>query len=202
MLQSAGAGKVSTWAILYTGHPSTHAVLWHSVLLEACADPGSRDMACMLFLLSKQGHSSSHSSFRAAFYPIDGSQHPFFPNGGVSQLTMFADYRVPQILHTLRILTYPDSLLTLIEAGRLLPSGSDEEMSLRAASILAVERIRECIARNRKDAGSQQKEITSVEIDFWLWDMAKQIESGEEKIPGLDVAAQIVPIHRTRSIWY
>ena len=40
----------------------------------------------------------------AAFYPEDPSApHPLFPAGpAIHELTMFADYRVPQILHHLR----------------------------------------------------------------------------------------------------
>jgi hypothetical protein len=56
---------------------------------------------------------------------------------------MFADYRVPQILHHLKILTYPPSLLTLLESGHDFEHGSKEEVSIRAASIVAVERIRD-----------------------------------------------------------
>lgn len=140
-------------------------------------------------------------SYRAAFYPVDGSPHPLFPNGGVSQLTMFADYRVPQILHSLRIITYPLALLSLLEAGTMLPNGSPEEMSLRVASILAVERIRQAIVNSIGDK-PEAEGISSVLIDFWLWDMAKKVERREVRLPGVDQDAELVPVHRTRSIWY
>ncbi|KAG8856447.1 hypothetical protein FRB96_006413 [Tulasnella sp. 330] len=133
----------------------------------------------------------------AAFHPSDDSTHPLFPNNGVSQLTMFADYRVPQILHTLQIITYPPSLLSLLQAGALLPYGSEEEMSLRAASILAVERIRECIA-----VYNGNESVSSVLIDFWLWEMAKKVEGGSATLPGVEPGGEMVPIHLTRSIWY
>jgi hypothetical protein len=38
-------------------------------------------------------------------------------------------------------------------------------------------------------------------IDFYLWDLAKKVENGEEKIEGIEIA-EMVPAHRTRSIWY
>ena len=45
---------------------------------------------------------------------FDGHSHPpstpLLPQG-INQLTMFAVYRVPQILHHLRILDYPPTLL-------------------------------------------------------------------------------------------
>ncbi|KIY46721.1 hypothetical protein FISHEDRAFT_66328 [Fistulina hepatica ATCC 64428] len=128
----------------------------------------------------------------AAFYPerID-EPHPIFPGAAgpaIGDLTMFADYRVPQILAHLRILDYPPSLMCLLREGTPLASGSREELSLRAASIVAVERVRD-------------EMVNSVLVDFYLWDLAKRVESGQEKIEGLQTA-ELVPIHRTRSIWY
>ena len=118
---------------------------------------------------------------------------------------MFADYRVPQILHHLKILSYPPSLLALLELGHYFEPGSKEEVSIRAASIVAVERVRdEILALRHQDkeaAGAAtirggsgvDVPMSSVLIDFYLWDAAKRIEEGGETV---------VPAHRTRSIWY
>ena len=119
---------------------------------------------------------------------------------------MFADYRVPQILHHLKILKYPPSLLALLKSGHDFKHGSKEEVSIRAASIVAVERVRDEILAFRR----QEKEtagaatvgwdcgidvpICSVLIDFYLWDAAKRIEDAGEEI--------VVEPHKTRSIWY
>jgi hypothetical protein len=111
---------------------------------------------------------------------------------------MFADYRVPQILHHLRILSYPASLLRLLRAGTILPPGSPEELSLRAASVVAVERVR---AEMLTMQVGEEDSVSSVLIDFFLWDLAKKIERGEERIEGIKTA-DLVPTHRTRSIWY
>ena len=146
----------------------------------------------------------------AAFFPAPSTSrkipHPIFPGGGIHQLTMFADYRVPQILHHLKILTYPPSFLTLLESGHDFEHGSKEEVSIRAASIVAVERVRDEIlslrhqSKETAGAGTVGWEcgldvpICSVLIDFSLWDAAKRIEDAGEEI--------VVPVHRTRSIWY
>lgn len=143
----------------------------------------------------------------AAFFPPPSSQtpHPILPGGGIHKLTMFADYRVPQILHHLKILTYPSSLLTLLESRHHFAPGSKEEVSIRAASIVAVELVRdEILALRHQDkeaAGAATAggdyganvPVSSVLIDFYLWDAAKRIEEDGE------IA---VPAHRTRSIWY
>lgn len=120
---------------------------------------------------------------------------------------MFADYRVPQILHHLCILSYPPQLVGKLQAGTYLPSGSREELSLRTASIVAVERVRSEILSIIRDEEPKDKrearEISSVLIDFFLWDLAKRIEDGSEAITGQGLTPQnLVPIHRTRSIWY
>jgi len=143
----------------------------------------------------------------AAFYPDSPTEpHPIFPGGGINQLTMFADYRVPQILHHLQILYYPQSLIDTLESGRLLMHGSPEEVSIRVASILAVERLRDEILEIQRTRHDKREvagggEVSSVLIDFYLWDLAKRIEDGEEVIEGTQVN-RIVPPHRTRSIWY
>ncbi|PFH53373.1 hypothetical protein AMATHDRAFT_137901 [Amanita thiersii Skay4041] len=144
----------------------------------------------------------------AAFYPpSDHFQHPIFPGprgAEIQQLTMFADYRVPQILHHLRILSYPPALTSFLHTGKMLPYGSQEEVSLRAASIVAVEQVRKEILRLQREekVGSEGVgEISSVLIDFYLWDLAKRIEIGQERINGISTA-ELVPVHRTRSIWY
>ena len=145
----------------------------------------------------------------AAFFPVDPSEtHPIFPGvrgPQIHQLSMFADYRVPQILHHLRIITYPPSLVRVLRAGKALPSGCEEELSLRSASIIAVERVRDEILRLIREEpcadGPQEEIISSVLIDFYLWDLAKKLEDGKDKVEEIDTA-EIMPVHRTRSIWY
>ncbi|CAK5275357.1 unnamed protein product [Mycena citricolor] len=135
----------------------------------------------------------------AAFYPASNTPHPLFPGRvgpAIHKLTMFADYRVPQILHHLKILSYPPALVELLNTGAILAPGCAEELSLRAASIVAVERVRAEMTSLARD------EVSSVLIDFYLWDLAKKIERGEEHIEGLETTQEMVPIHRTRSIWY
>ena len=142
----------------------------------------------------------------AAFFPSSNqTPHPIFPGGGIHQLTMFADYRVPHILHHLKILTYPPSLIALLESGHYFEHGSEEEVSIRAASIIAVNKVRDEILalqhQSKETAGAATSggecgmnvPVCSVLIDFYLWDTAKRIEGSGEIV---------VPAHRTRSIWY
>ena len=147
----------------------------------------------------------------AAFYPaMQTTPHPIFPGTkgpSIHLLSMFADYRVPQILHHLGILSYPSSLLETLRAGIPLGPGSREELSLRSASIVSVERLRDEILLLIKEEGGDYDlavnsgAVSSVLLDFYLWDLAKKVEDGEERLEGLEVP-ELVPIHRTRSLWY
>lgn len=116
---------------------------------------------------------------------------------------MFADYRVPQILHHLRILSYPPVLLQTLKSHTPLSPGCKEEVSIRAASILAVEALRAeiCKLRSKNSEEVRDDNMNSVLIDFYLWDLAKNLERGEETIEGIQTK-EIIPAHRTRSIWY
>ena len=61
--------------------------------------------------------------------------------------------------------------------------------------------------RQEEDADGEEEEeeeeegISSVLIDFYLWDVAKRLERGEERMDGVQTD-EMVPAHRTRSIWY
>ncbi len=114
---------------------------------------------------------------------------------------MFADYRVPQLLHHLNVLVYPSRLQDILQSHTPLDPGSREEVSIRAASIVAVERIKGAIVSSSEAQDLDASLVSSVLIDFWLWEMAKKIEDGFEKIEGL-ATSPLLPCHRTRSIWY
>lgn len=97
---------------------------------------------------------------------------------------------------------YPPSLQEKLKNGEDIQPGSDEEVSLRAASIISVEQVRDEIVRLRGDVGrGPWEEVNSVLIDFYLWDLAKRIESGKDRVEGIK-SVKILPAHRTRSIWY
>lgn len=111
----------------------------------------------------------------------------------IGELTMFADYRVPQSLQALGILKYSDDLLEKIKNNVVLEYGSNEEMEIRGCSIHCVELLRKEIDNLVKnDADADQKPINSVIIDFYLWDYATR---HPEDMKGC-------PEHKTRSIFY
>ncbi|KAI0006706.1 hypothetical protein F4779DRAFT_595509 [Xylariaceae sp. FL0662B] len=106
----------------------------------------------------------------------------------IDKITMFADYRVPQILATLGSIWYSPPLQSMVARQEILESGSSYELQVRACSIWCVELIRREIKRQHPDA-----KVNAILIDFFLYDTMKQLEAQ---------GRQTIPHHRTRSIWY
>ncbi|KAK8086531.1 hypothetical protein PG994_001505 [Apiospora phragmitis] len=106
----------------------------------------------------------------------------------IDKITMFADYRVPQILSTLGCIGYSPPLQAMVSRGDIIESGTSYELQLRACSIWCVELLRRDINRAHPEA-----KVNAILIDFFLYDTMKQLEAdGKETMPH----------HRTRSIWY
>ncbi|KAH7028313.1 hypothetical protein B0J12DRAFT_584235 [Macrophomina phaseolina] len=106
----------------------------------------------------------------------------------IDKITMFADYRVPQMLHTLGCISYSPPLEGRIRHHEEIESGHSWEVQLRGCSIWCVEQIRREIAQRHPEA-----KVNAILIDFFLYDTMKELEkAGQEQIPH----------HRTRSIWY
>lgn len=105
---------------------------------------------------------------------------------------MFADYRVPQILHSLKTLDYSPTLTAALESLVDLPNGSQMEVEIRGASIVVIEEIRVQIRKMAASQGLTRIALpNAVLLDFLLWDLAKAEET-----------QALLPHHRTRSIFY
>ncbi|KAG0069167.1 hypothetical protein BGZ89_003409 [Linnemannia elongata] len=134
----------------------------------------------------------------------------------IDEITMFADYRVPQALYHFHCLQYSPDLLAILDRGEMLPNGSPLEVEIRGNSIWAVELIRkrilELIKKEQEDvqekaekeggAGEEgEKEpkmmtVNAILIDFFIWDFAKAAQLD------LTLGQRPVKVHRTRSVFY
>jgi hypothetical protein len=101
---------------------------------------------------------------------------------GMDQLTIFADYKLPQVLRHYGILEYHPSLAQRIDAQELLEAGSEEEVELRAATVWACELLQRELARH-------DHPMTAAEIDMRLWLLGQNVTG-------------MRPYHRTRTIFY
>ena len=98
-------------------------------------------------------------------------------------LTAFADYKVPQVLRHLGVLTYAPQLAAQIDRQELIPPESDAELALRAATVWGVELLRQEIARRGRDRPSYA-------IDWALWQAGQALPESVE------------PYHRTLTVYY
>ena len=101
------------------------------------------------------------------------------------------DYRIPQILHTLNALLYSPPLEAAVRKQEHIESGSTWEIELRGCSIYAVELIRREIMK--LNPGTP---VNAILIDFFLYDSITELERNK------DPTVDLIPHHRTRSIWY
>ncbi|GAD95248.1 hypothetical protein AOR_1_390144 [Paecilomyces variotii No. 5] len=69
----------------------------------------------------------------------------------IDKITMFADYRIPQMLYQLGCLVYSPPLESHIRQLKPIPSGSNWEIELRGTSIWCVELIRQEIMRKHPE---------------------------------------------------
>lgn len=72
-------------------------------------------------------------------------------------LTAFADYQIPNVLRALNVLQYDENLAKRIDQGDLIEENSPEERAIRAAAILAVERL------------SHSQGVFVADVDYWVW---------------------------------
>jgi hypothetical protein len=114
--------------------------------------------------------------------------HTFFRGAGwgafydLDRLTVFADYKLPQILRHFGVLEYCPALAERIDNQELIAAGSEEEIELRAATIWACELLRRALQ-------AQGIQLSAVEIDQQLWLLS-------QRIPDMR------PYHRTRTVYY
>ncbi len=100
----------------------------------------------------------------------------------IEKLTIFADYKLPQVLRHYHVLEYHTALAQRVDNQELLPAGSEEEVEIRAATIWACELLRRALLR-------RGCVMSAAAIDMRLWLMGQQ-------------SHEMRPYHRTRTIYY
>ena len=101
----------------------------------------------------------------------------------MNKLTVFADYKVPQMLRRLGVLEYDTRLSQKVDSYTEIPTGSREEVEIRALTVWAIEEMKLLLASRYPDIDARQ-------LDDYLWN-AGQVKLPDDK-----------PYHRTRTIYY
>lgn len=89
----------------------------------------------------------------------------------LADLTVFADYRVPETLIRMGIIRPSASLMTRIHRRELIASGSRKELEIRAATIMGADGLTEALNEISPD-----KNYHSLHTDFLLWSAGRKIE--------------------------
>ncbi len=101
----------------------------------------------------------------------------------LEDLTVFADYKVPQVLRRFGILRYDEALATRIARHEHLAPGSPAEVEIRAATVWGCELLRRAMA-------GLGISLHAYELDWTLWVAGQYLPPATE------------PYHRTRTIFY
>lgn len=102
----------------------------------------------------------------------------------LDRLTTFADNLIPHVLRVDGIMHYEEPLAARIDAGELIPSGSAEEIEIRACAVQGVELL---TAELRKCGHA----ATAMALDYLLWNRGQQ-----------PYYKKVHPRHRTRTVFY
>lgn len=109
-------------------------------------------------------------------------------------ITMFADYRVPQVLIHFGSLSYNQELMSDLKANKMLTNGEPKEVEIRGASIHIVELVKAKVLESLKVNHPEvpTKHVNSILIDHFLWDYRR---ANDENLSH-------IPFHKTLSIYY
>ncbi|KAI9583545.1 queuosine salvage protein [Glossina fuscipes] len=109
-------------------------------------------------------------------------------------ITMFADYRVPQVLVHFGALEYSAKLMNILKADKILQNGDPMEVEIRGASIYIVEQVKDAVLTLLTDKYPEidTSTVNSIMIDHYLWGYRRQHSTDLEYIP----------FHKVLSIYY
>ncbi|KFQ36829.1 UPF0553 protein C9orf64, partial [Mesitornis unicolor] len=111
----------------------------------------------------------------------------------ISSLTIFSDYRIPQVLVHLKAMKYSEKLMKKLREGTIFQSGDTEEVEIRGCSIWCCALICQHLLELYEKKGQDMREkINAVLLDYHLWDYAR--DHREEM--------KHIPFHRVRCIYY
>lgn len=163
----------------------------HLVKLVVDSFPCFRDQAiyrgCQVFLYKRAQIlvSDLHLAYRDIVKAVGKTAEYDILDFGdsIKELTMFADYRVPQILRAKDVLVYSKDLAVLVDGKKDVPHSSEHEVEIRAGTVVAVEELKEALAKLGVSA-------LSLEVDVYLWEEGEKIKD------------KVQPAHHTISIFY
>jgi hypothetical protein len=98
-------------------------------------------------------------------YAFLGKNAGYFKN--MEDLTIFADYKLPQLLEAEGVLVYSEKLKQKIKNYELIEKGSEEEIEIRANTVYVCEMILAELNRLKRN-------LTSNNLDWILWVLSQE----------------------------
>lgn len=139
------------------------------------------DAGTLLPILAKSGYFNDDFQKRSqlAINMMDGVLKRRFDRElkNTTDLTVMADYRLPQIMYNFGVIELSTSLKQKLLDQKVIDSGSPEELALRAASVIIGEKL------------SKLLKINECDVDNLLWNLAHKMEDEKRlAIPHMLVA--------------
>ncbi|XP_014281416.1 queuosine 5'-phosphate N-glycosylase/hydrolase [Halyomorpha halys] len=110
----------------------------------------------------------------------------------IDTITMFADYRVPQVLVLFETMSYSEELMNVLREEQEMTSGCEMEAEIRGCSIEVVERLKEEVERLMVEEGDEGFVCNSILIDNYLWSYRRAHA----------LSLTHIPFHRVPSLYY
>jgi hypothetical protein len=107
----------------------------------------------------------------------------------MDSLTVFSDNVLPAVLRAKGVLLYSPSLAALVDSDSKPISNREQEASIRAAAVVACERIVDEFNAHHAAAGDAPR-LNSVLLDYHLWQLGKEPDMRK------------LPRHATHSAFY
>jgi len=101
----------------------------------------------------------------------------------INILTAFADYKIPQLLRKINILTYSQELSNITDNKQEIPLNDPKEIEIRANMVWAIELL-------RKEINKRYPDINTIEVNNYIWLLSQEKSKGDK------------PYHLTRTIAY
>lgn len=108
----------------------------------------------------------------------------------INEITMFADYRIPQVLLYYGIFEYSEELMDKLRKETVLENGEEDEVEIRGCSIHAVELLKEYVQKKM----DEKETVNSILIDHFLWDFRRKNNK--------EIVERNLPFHKTFSVYY
>ena len=112
----------------------------------------------------------------------------------IDAITMFADYRVPQVLRFFKSIDYSNELNEFLKLNQLMKTGDVFEVEIRAGSILAcnliTQKVRNLLQKEEKD---DKIHVNDILVDYFIWNYCRDFA---------DEIENYLPCHKIRCIFY